>query len=324
MPTTLYSESMSNRLGLLTLIPFMLLAGCQSVNDLQPQPNALPASVVEVLEAEFPGYKEITVSPLEKDKVWSARLRVDTIRYDLVLNRTKILSRFKLVGNSVPAAVVGKISGTVLSGGTFSEYGQRQRKSNELPDREYMARYVWNNTPLFATWTSLIPMSGRLDFYPDVEISYMTDQVGDLPEDIQQTIQRKINEARVDPKTPRQLQLWNARVYQYRNKKKTYEIYFGGTELEIGQDGQVIFWNFGEGFNNGFDILLNREEVPQAISAYIESDPIARTFPKFLAARFKDGGTERYRVLLSGQDLIYILYFDEKNTLTRHFYLNYL
>ncbi len=314
---------MSNRFGLFILITFLLLVGCQSVSDLQPQPDALPASVVEVLEAEFPGYKEIMVSPLEKDKVWSARLRVDTSRYDLVLNRTKILSRFKLVGNSVPAAVAEKISSTVLSGGTFSEYGQRQRKSSEFPDREYSARYVWNNTQFFATWTSLIPSSGRLDLYPEVEISYLTNQLDDLPEGIQRTIQRKITEAKADAKTPRQLEFWNARVYYYRNKKKTYEISFLGTQLEIGQEGQVIFWDFGEGFNNGFDIILNREEVPQAIIAYIDSDPIARTFPKFQAARFKDGGTARYRIILYDTRFNYILYFDDKNTLVRHFYMSY-
>lgn len=309
---------------IITFTFVLLLAGCQSVSDLQPQPGSLPPAVVEILEAEFPGSQEITVSPLEKDKVWSARLRVDTSRYDVVLNRTKILSRFKLVGNSVPSAVAGQISSSVLSGGVFSEYGQRQRKSNEFPDREYSARYLWNNTQFFATWTSLIPMSGRLDLYPEVEISYLTDQLDDLPEGIKTTIQRKIDEAKTDPKTPRQLEFQNARVYHYRNKKKTYEISFWGTQLEIGQDGQVIFWNFGEGLNNGFDVLLNREEVPQAIIAHIDSNPIARIFPQFLALRFRESGTMRYRIILSGSnDLLYLLYFDEKNTLVRHFYLSY-
>ena len=316
---------MSDRLGNLFLFFFLtlLLAGCQSVSDLQPKPNALPATVVEVLETEFPGYTDITVTPLEKDKVWSARLRVDTSRYDVVLNRTKILSRFKMVGSSVPAAVVGQISSTVLSGGTFSEYGQRQRKSNEFPDREYSARYVWNTTGFFATWTSLIPSSGRLDLYPEVEISYLTTQLDDLPEEIQNTIQRKINEVRVDPKIPFQLEFWNARVYHHRNKKKTYEISFLGPQLEIGQDGQVIFWDFGQGHNNGFDILLNRDEVPQAINEYIDSDPIARTFPKFQAVRFTESGTKRYRIILSANSLLYLLYFDEKNTLVRQYYQYY-
>lgn len=316
---------MSDRLGSLFQFFFLslLLVGCQSVSDLQPKPGALPASVVEVLEAEFPGYTDITVTPLEKDKVWSARLRVDTNRYDLVLNRTKILSRFKLVGSSVPAAVVGNINNTVLSGGTFSEYGQRQRKSGELPDREHAARYVWNTTEFLATWTSQIPMSGRLDLYPEVEISYLTTQLDDLPEGIQGTIQRKIAEAKTAAKAPRQLEFWNARVYTYHNKKKTYEISFGVTQLEIGQDGQVIFWNFDEGFNNGFDILLTRAELPHEILTYIDSDPIARTFPKFQAARFKESGTTRYRIILSANSLLYFLYFNEKNMLVRQHYQYY-
>jgi hypothetical protein len=316
---------MFNRLTapILYFILALLMVGCQSVSDLQPQPNPLPTSVVEILETEFPGYKEITVIPLEKDKIWSARLHVDTSRYDLVLNRTKILSRFKLVANSVPATVVEKISSTILKGGTFSEYEQRQRKSNEFPDREYSARYVWNNADFFATWTSLIPMSGRLDFYPEVEVSYLTEQMDDLPEDIQNTIQRKINEAKTDPKTPRHLDFWNARVYNYRNKKKSYEISFGVTKLEIGQDGQVIFWDFDEGFNNGFDVILNREEVPQEINDFLDSDPVAPTFTKFQAIRFRDSGTARYRVILSGSRLLSLLYFDDKNTLVRQYYQYY-
>ena len=293
---------------------------CQTVNDLQPQPDDLPESVVQLLRDEFPGYEKITVSPLEKDRVWNARLTMDTSTYDLVVSRQKILSTFRLSSNTVPGGLPKEMNGTILDGGKFSDFREKVRESGEYPNKEFSARYTWNSSEFFTDWTNLIPKNGRIDFYPDVDVKYYTEDLNDLPADIQQIIARKINEARLHPKIPRPLEFWNARVYYHKNKKKSYEISFGIVRLEIGQNGQVIFWDFGEGQDAGFDILLNQADVPKEIISYIQNDPVASTFPGFLAVRFSDSGKPGYRIVLSNNRLSYILYFDESSTLVRHFF----
>jgi len=317
---------MSSRLlpGILPFLSAIWLTACQSINDLQPQPDALPASVVQLLQAEFPGYEAITVSPLEKGRVWNARLTVAADQYDLVVSRRKILSKFRLVSKQMPDGLVKEVSGTVLDGGKFSDFRERKRKIGEFPDKEFSARYSWNGWEFFTDWTSLIHMSGRINFYPDVDVKYYTEDQNDLPEGIQQIIGRKINEARLDPKHPRLLEFNNARVYHYNNQKKSYEIDFWGTKLEIGSNGQVIFWNFGEGFNNGFDVLLDRADLPEEIASYLNKDLVANTFPGFIATSFKDNEKKSYRVILSNNRFLYIMYFDDKNTLVRHYFEKYV
>lgn len=324
--TTPFFKPMSSRSlsGILPLLSAIWLTACQSINDLQPQPDALPASVVQLLKDEFPGYEVITVSPLEKDRVWNARLTVAADQYDLVVSRQKILSRFRLLGEQMPDGLMKEVSRTVLDGGKFSDFRERKRKIGEFPDKEFSARYSWKDWEFFTDWTSLIPMSGRVDFYPDVDVKYYTEDQNDLPEGIQQIIGRKISEARLDSKNPRLLEFNNARVYNYKTQKKSYEVDFLGTKLEIGPDGQIIFWDFDEGLNNGFEVLLDRADLPEGIISYLNKDLIANTFPGFIATRFKDNEKKGYRVILSKDRISYIMYFDEKNTLVRHYFEKYV
>jgi hypothetical protein len=289
----------------------LLLAGCHVVNDLQPAGDELPASVVQVLNAEFPAYDEIKVTTLEKDRVWSAFLKVDTNRYEVILNSIETLSVLRYLPEQVPDIFVSELNKTILQDGAFTDSKIRLYKPGQYyEEKDFEAMFTHGGLVYLADWNKLSYSIKHMTFYPGMMARYKTIHLNDLPTTIQTIISRKINEGIVGQAPPVFDHAW---VHHYRDGRKTYTIKLRTLNLEIGPAGEV-FITYNNYFNvtkDLFEVIHEKSKLPEAITTYLANDPVASTFPRFSSAfRSTDNGKQVYRVHLDKQTFNYILYFD--------------
>ena len=303
--------------GLLLLV----LVGCKK-NDPAP---VLPDPVVQVLQSRFPRYEQLKVTPLEAKKVWQATLTSGDTLYELVVSQSKILSIFRAIDTPVPAELVKKTNASVLAEGAFSDYMIRVEPQELFYQKMFKAQYVWNGTNYYVDWNNLIHLSGMANFYPDVVSKYLTRDMDDLPQTIQEIINSKVVFSKnTPPRTiPRPVEFSQAWVYVHKDQKKSYEIKLSLAELHIGQENQVLFWDYSQGHDSTFAVLTRQEQLPPKLSDYLQNDPLARKFPKFLALRFTDNGRMGYNPRISKDRMVYSLFFDDSATMRRHFFYLY-
>jgi len=313
---------MSNRFTgpTLTFILVFLLTGCQSVNDLQPQPDPLPTSVVEILEKEFPGYQEITVSPLEKDRVWNARLRVDTSQYDVVLNRTKILSKYQLAGNQVPVVFAKGIESLSFNGGTFSDFRRAPDYNIDFRTWDFSASYTWNNQDYLMRWQrSYYGPPSRYDIYlyPDTETVYRTTNLDDLSDSIQEIIKAKMLAVN-NPQYTEDQEFRAAFVYIDKNKKKLYEAILSFSNLIVDDKGKILYY-----FPINLENSIPLANLPEPIRTYLQQDTEITKYSKFFSDRYAENGNEVYRIFSFQNNQSRTLYIDKNGVVLWHYYMAY-
>jgi hypothetical protein len=301
------------------------LASCQVVNDLQPAGDELPPSVVQVLKAEFPAYDEVKVTTLEKDRVWSASLKVDTNRYEVILNSIETLSVHRYSHEQAPKLFVSGLNNTILKDGTFADLKIRRNKPGQYyEEKDFEAVFTHSGVPYFAEWNSLSYSIKHMTFYPGMVARYKTTYLNDLPDNIQTIISRKITEGIPGQPAPVFDHAW---VEHYRDGRKTYIIKLGTLNLEIGPAGE-IFTTYNNHFNvttDLFEAIHDATRLPEAITTYLGNDPVASTFTRFSSA-FKSTDQEKqvYRVHLNKQTFHYILYFDANYKVVNQYLILYI
>ena len=198
----------------------LLASACNRVIDSQPTPvpadEAIPASAIQAVVAQFPQAQTMVFTPLEKQQVWQVSFQQKALRYQAVTNTQSLLVAYQLAGAPVPDSLKTKLLNTAVDGGVLSNLRFQAYRPQASPnDQVVLADYDWQNSRYTLRWTITSVSSQNTyltELLPDTQFQYQTVTLTDLPPLLQQSL------------TQQQLTFTSAQVQVDGQAKKHYTL----------------------------------------------------------------------------------------------------
>lgn len=253
----------------LIIVLAMALSGCNNLNDLRPvDPGTeIPEVAVKIVKAKFPKAEDLVFKPVLKDKIWEVKLKSDADRYSSLVDYGKMWETFKIVPDSIPAALTGLMNKSVFSGGELSAYSKAHFATTA--QNKLIYNYKGENYSLEWTGASFLGDDGSASFDPSI-YRIATYELGDLPAFVKDTIQATTNMTFTVGYT--WVRFDDSRRYYIMGRQKIGDRF--ETVSMFFDDKGKLRWSSTAFTNPGVpNASSNLEPVPPQITQYIESLP---------------------------------------------------